>query len=176
MTNDNVNDPVANVRKTEHEAKQGTYADELRYQLARATAVEQPRDGTVDTIPASAVVGGPVGEQTHGDDAPEAVGAVDRDGADRIVDLKNALDELDADAYEKSSDKADDDGTDGADESAGRCNGDQSGEEAVPGHGRVGLAVAHPHVKQGTERTRATCQHRVDRDRPNSQRAIARRG
>ena len=78
-------------------ADQRCHADQLRDQLARI-AVEQAGDDTVHAVPGAAVVALAVGEQTDGDHAPQAVGAVHRNGADRIVDLHHLLDELDREA------------------------------------------------------------------------------
>ena len=62
----------------------------------RRVAVEEARDavrrrlaaillfGADDAVPAGAVLA--VGKQAHGDHAPDAVDAVDRDGTDHVVD------------------------------------------------------------------------------------------
>ena len=88
------------------------HADQLRHQLARI-AVEQARHRAVHAVPGAAVVTLAVGEQAHRDDAPESVGAVDRDGAHRIVDLHDFLDELNREAHQHAGDQSDDDGADG---------------------------------------------------------------
>ena len=69
------------------------HADQLRHELA-GIAVEQAGDVAGHAVPGAAVVALAVGEQADRDDAPDAVGAVHRDRADRIVDLQHALDEL----------------------------------------------------------------------------------
>ena len=91
----------------EDEAEQRRDANQLRDQLA-GVAVEQAGHRAGHAVPGAAVVALAVGEEPDGDDAPDAVGAVHRDRADRVVQLQHALDELAREAHEHAGDQADD--------------------------------------------------------------------
>src|SRR5262249_60816440 len=74
-------------------------ADHLRHDLTR-TAVEDPGHGAPPPVPAPAIVARAVGEEAYRQDAPEPARAVHRDRPDRVVDLHDPLDELDAQPHQ----------------------------------------------------------------------------
>src|SRR5229473_7112871 len=76
----------------EDDAEQGGDTHQLRSELG-CISVEQTRHVAGDAVPASAVVAGAVGKEADRQYAPQSVGAVDRDGAYRVVHLEHALDE-----------------------------------------------------------------------------------
>ena len=105
--------------------------------------------------------------------AADAAHAVHRDGADRIVDLRLALDEPHRLDDDDSGDAAEHRGRPRLHERAGRGDRDEAGEHAVGHHPRVGLAgTAHDpeHRDDGTERRgdrgvgRDDCEADVDGD------------
>ena len=89
LSDEEVDDEVDDEAEREYEADQRGDTDQLRGKLAGASAVEEARHRTRDAIPASSVVARPVGKQPNRKHAPQAVGSVDRDGTDWIVnDIK----------------------------------------------------------------------------------------
>lgn len=72
--------PVQDEAEAEYESDQSRNADHLCDKLA-CIAIEQPSDRAVDTVPGAAVIAGAICEQADGENAPEAAGIVDGDGA-----------------------------------------------------------------------------------------------
>src|ERR1041385_3680064 len=70
-----IDDHVHDKTHGEHHTDQRGHAEELRHKLA-GIAVEQASHRTVDAIPRPAVVALAIGKQTHRDDTPQTVGAV----------------------------------------------------------------------------------------------------
>ena len=89
-----------------------------------------------DAVPARAVLAG--GEDADGDHAPQAVDAVDRDRADRIVDTP-LLPEEDTQHDEDAGDRTDDRRAQRIDECARRGDRHEAGQHAVAHHRRIGL-------------------------------------
>src|SRR5579883_2605026 len=122
-------------------------ADRLGCELPRVPE-EEALDWSVDVVEAPGGVA-PVGKEPDRQHAPEAVGAVDRDRAHRVVDLELPLDEEDRFDHQDSGDQSDDAGAEGPHERAGRGDRDQACEHAVAHHGRVGLVAANLPDPQG---------------------------
>ena len=114
-------------------------AQQLDAQLAQTAAVEQ---ALADTVAA-------VGEEAHGNGTPDAVCKVDGDSAHGVIDLRNIIEELDAQHHENAGDEADDESTKGRNGVAACGDGHQTSQRAVERHGDVGLAVALPGKEHG---------------------------
>src|SRR5205807_7635305 len=112
-------------REPDHEMRQ------LCQELA-AVAVQQSFDVAGDTVPARSVCA--VGEDADCEHAPRAVEAMDRNGAARVIDVGDVVEEPYAEAHEEAGDDADEARCPWSDEGAGRRDGDQPGEHAVAGH------------------------------------------
>ena len=95
-------------------------------------AVEQARDVARHAVPRAAVVALAIGEEAHRDDAPDAVGAMNGDRADRIVHLQHALDELARDAHEHAGHEADDRRRDGLTNPLGAVMATRPARNALP--------------------------------------------
>ena len=108
-------------------------------ELAQTAAVEQ---ALTDTVAA-------VGEEAHGNGTPDAVCKVDGDSAHGVIDLRNVIEELDAQHHEDAGDEADDESTKGRNGVAACGDGHQTSQRAVERHGDVGLAVALPGKEHG---------------------------
>ena len=109
LSKDDVENPVQHKAEGEDEADQRRDANDLRHQLA-GISIEQSGYGAGNAVPGAAIVAGAVGKQTDGEHAPQAAGAVHRDGADWIVDFEEVLNKDDAEADQDAGDKADDGG------------------------------------------------------------------
>src|SRR5206468_9184171 len=70
--------------------------------------------------------------------------------------------------------EAEDRGADGIYETARGRNRDEPREETVAAHRGVGLPEPDPHVEDGSEGARAAREHGVDRDRADTEVAVAR--
>ena len=99
LSDDEVNRHVRDIGEGEDKAQQSRHADQLGHQL-RGISVKQSLDAV-----------GAIGKQADRDDSPKPVGAVNRDGADRIIHAQNAVNEFDADADQQAGDEADDGGS-----------------------------------------------------------------
>ena len=120
-----------------------------------------------DAVPAVAV--GAVGEQAEREAAPGAVDAVDRDGADRIVDADLVEEEHRFD-HQDAGDQADEAGAARADEGAGAVMATRPASMPLHIMRRIGLLGAEPpHPERGAERAGRGGEHRVDGDDGDAQ-------
>src|SRR6266566_3311978 len=99
----------------ENDADQRGDAHELCNKLGRI-AVEQARDAAIHAVPAPAVIARAVREEAYRQHAPQAVRAVYGNGANRIVNLEDVLEERAAQADQHTGTQADDAGAGGVDE------------------------------------------------------------
>src|SRR5260370_33837461 len=106
-------------------------------EVAASVHIKDTRNRSVYAIPSAAVVALSVGEKADGKDTPEAVGAVDGNGPDRIVYLHDAVNEFDRNADQHASDEANDQGPNRIDETRRRCDGHQPGRNSGAAHPQV---------------------------------------
>src|SRR5512146_1156599 len=173
LAKDEIENPVERVAEAEDKANQSDDTHELRNQLARIT-VEQAGNGSSDAVPGATVVACAVSEQANREHAPKSAGAVDRDRADRIIDLQSVLDERNAHAYKQTCYQSDDRAACWVDESARSRDGHEACQHSVHSHRRVRLAFQRPHVDHRAKGTRATRKHGVHSDGANAQAACSR--
>src|ERR1019366_7628912 len=98
---DDLEDDVAHA---EDERPARRRSDELRHELTRVTEKEAAHR-TVHAVPSFTEA--PVGEEAHGEHAPYAAHAVNRDGPDGIVDAQPPFDVANREGHEQSGDDAD---------------------------------------------------------------------
>src|SRR6266699_4903806 len=116
MTDKELECQVDEQTERENDADQRGDAHELCNKLGRI-AVEQARDAAIHAVPAPAVIARAVREEAYRQHAPQAVRAVYGNGANRIVNLEDVLEEGAAQANQNAGDSADDGGTQRADKS-----------------------------------------------------------
>src|SRR5262245_20211882 len=75
LTDEDIDQPVEQVRDGEDDTDEGAAADQLSHELS-GVAVEEPGDGAIHPVPAAAVVARPIGEEPEGEDTPEPARAV----------------------------------------------------------------------------------------------------
>ena len=123
--------------------------DELRHELVGSIAIEQT---AVD------------GEQSDRQGAPCAAHAMHRDSTDRVVDL-DPVEEQHGEHDDDAGDAADDDRAPVAHVRATGGDPNEAGEDAVAGHGDVGLPAQEPDRDHGRDGACGRGEHRGDRDR-----------
>ena len=109
--------------------RHGDESERLDAQLGHAAAIEE------------AAVGG---KEANAERAEGAAAAVDRDGADGVVDLYDLVEELDRQDHDDARDDARDGGAERVHDVAAGGDGDEAGERGVERQRDVGLAVAAP--------------------------------
>ena len=95
-----------------------------------------------EKVPATAIEDATVRcQQARQERAQDTADTMDTGGADRIVDMQLAVNELDGEDQHDAADQADDDRAERRDEIAASRNADETGEDSVEGQGERGFSV-----------------------------------
>ena len=138
---DGVEDPEHDGGGDDHPRGDGGHADRLH--------AEQRYPSTGEETPVDR-------EEADGEDTPDPHHPVHRDGAHRVVDT-DPLESHDRDHHHQTSDRSDQDRTEGADGGGARGDGDETGQHPVEGETHVGFSVERvgppgDHRRQGAGR------------------------
>src|SRR5207248_2902840 len=84
LADDGVDEQINDVAEYKDKANERDHADKLRHQLP-GIAIEQAGHRSIDAVPGAAIIALSVRKQPDGDDAPETIDSVYRNGAHGVV-------------------------------------------------------------------------------------------